>query len=156
MSDPARGHPPLVLPFVKRIPPWQPATLILIATVLLALVVYGSHSAGAVLMMSVIAAAALVGAAFAIRLILVADETGIWVRRFWRERLVPWGEIATIQMAAVHGNSVTVRITRQNGSYVDVPPSLVLPTLPTNIRKVRSRVSAVSAQLNELAERERT
>jgi hypothetical protein len=156
VSETARGHPPLALPFVKRIPPWQPAALILIATVLLGLVLYGSFSAGAVLMMSVIAAAALVGAAFAIRLILVADEDGIWIRRFWRERLVRWDEIATVQMAAVHGNSVTVRITRHNGSFVDVPPSLVLPTLPTNIRKVRSRVSAVSAQLSDLAERDRT
>jgi hypothetical protein len=51
---------------------------------------------------------------------------------------------------------VTVRITRRNGSYVDVPSSLVLPTLPTGIRKARSRVSAVAMRLTELAQRERT
>jgi hypothetical protein len=156
VSQAGRGHGAPPLPFVMRIPPWQPAALILVATALLALIFHGSFSAGAVLMMAVIAAAALVGAAFAVRLVLVADDDGIWIRRFWRERLLAWNDISTIEMTAVHGNSVTVRITRRNGSYVDVPSSLVLPTLPTGIRKARSRVSAVAMRLTELAQRERT
>ena len=152
VSDRAGPDPLPSLPLVWRIPPWQPAGLILLAAVLLALVLYGHHSPGPLLLMAVIALAALVSAWYAARLLLVADEDGLWIRRaFSAPQLTEWRDVSRIEMEQVHGNTVTVRITRQNGSFADVPPSLLLPTLPTGIRKQRARVHSVAVQLNAVA-----
>src|SRR6478735_318509 len=99
------------LPLVWRIPPWQPAALILLATVLFAFDLYGDLGLGALVMTLAIAAAALVGAVFAIRLSLVADDDGIWVRRFFRERLVAWSEVADVRATLVSRNTMTIRIS---------------------------------------------
>ena len=143
------------LPLVRRIPPWQPALLILVATVLLALDLYGHLSVGALIMTAVIAAAALVGAAFAIRLSLIADEDGIWVRRVFRERVVLWRDLATVEAVYVGRNTMTIRITRRNGSFVDVPPSLLLPTLPTKMRNAHTIVHNLALELSRLAAQRR-
>src|SRR6476659_1829381 len=63
VPDVADSHPGTALPQIWRVPPWQPAALILVATVLIALVMYGRFAVGAALMMGALAAAALVGAA---------------------------------------------------------------------------------------------
>ena len=151
VPEPADVRSTQSLPLVWRIPPWQPAVLILLATVLLGLVSYGHFSLGPEQMMGLIAAAALVCAGFALRLLLVADDDGIWVRRVLREQLVEWRDVASVEMTALRGSTVTVRITRANGSHVDVPPSLLLPTLPTSIRKVRSVVHRTATELGAIA-----
>lgn len=151
VSDGAARDPVPTLPLVWRIPPWQPAALIVVATVLLALVLYGHFSAGPVLMMVVVAVAALVSAGLALRLLFVADDDGLWIRRSTSQQLVEWHDIASIDMVPVRGNTVTVRITRRNGSFADVPPTLLLPTMPTGIAKVRSRVHAVALRLTAIA-----
>ncbi|MGH8860276.1 MAG: hypothetical protein ACRDVG_03405 [Jatrophihabitantaceae bacterium] len=146
------GNPsPSALPLVWRIPPWQPAALILLATVLIAFLLYGSPSLGASVAMGVVALAALASAAFAARLLMVADDDGIWVRRALGVQLVEWAEVSTVEAVPIRGNTMTVRITRTTGTYVDVPPSLLLPTLPTAIRKVRSIVHGTALQLADLA-----
>lgn len=139
------------LPLVWRIPPWQPALLILVATVLLALDLYGQLSVGALIMTAVIAAAALVGAVFAIRLSLIADEDGIWVRRVFRERVVRWRDLATVEAVYIGRNTMTIRITRKDGKFIDVPPSLLLPTLPTKMRNSQMIVHNLALDLSRLA-----
>lgn len=151
MSDGSGPDSVPALPLVWRIPPWQPAALILTASVLLALVIYGHFSPGPTLMMVVVAVAAVISAGIAIRLLFVADEDGLWIRRSWSQELVEWHDVATIEMVAVHGNTVTVRITRRNGSHADVPATLLMPTLPTGIVTVRSRVHAVAVRLTAVA-----
>src|SRR5690242_14009282 len=103
------------LPQVWRIPSWQPAALILLATVLLAYDIYGSPSPGALIMTIVIAVAALVGAYLAVRFVLVADVDGIWVRSALAQHFVDWADIAEIDVTHVRGTTSTVRITRTNG-----------------------------------------
>jgi hypothetical protein len=152
VSDRAGPDPLPSLPLVWRIPPWQPAGLILLAAVLLALVLYGHFSAGPLLFMAVVAVAALVSAFYAARLLFVADDDGLWIRRaFSPQQLIEWRDVSTIEMEHVRGTTVTVRITRRNGSFADVPPSLLLPSLPTGVKKVRSRVHTVAMQLNAVA-----
>jgi hypothetical protein len=136
---------------VWRIPPWQPALLILLATGLIALELYADLSVGARIMNAVIAAASLIGACLALRYLLVADTDGIWVRRLVHEELVEWDDVANVDVTLTRRNASTVRVTRRNGSYVDVPPSLVLPTVPTSIRKARSLMSDVARTLLGLA-----
>ena len=54
-------------------------------------------------------------------------------------------------MNHVRGTTSTVRITRRNGNFVDVPPSLFQPTLPTGARKALAIVGTAARRLNELA-----
>jgi hypothetical protein len=146
--EPDRAQP---LPQTWRIPSWQPAALILLATVLLALDLYADLSLGALVMTAAIAAAALVAAGFALRYLLVADDEGIWVRQLFGERLVEWRDVADIEVEHVRGTTYTIRITRTNGTFVDVPPSLLQPTLPTSVRKARAVVSTIARRLIEIA-----
>lgn len=143
------------LPQVWRIPSWQPAALILLATVLLAYDIYGSPSVGALIMTIVITVAALVGAFLAVRFVLVADEDGIWVRSAAAQHLVEWADIHDIEVTHVRGTTSTVRITRADGTFVDVPPSLLQPTLPTSARKALAVVSTVARRLNDLRAQQR-
>lgn len=148
-SEPA-GAPP-ELPRVWRIPPWQPAALILLATALLALDLYADLSTPARATAGLIALAALVAAGCGARFLLVADDDGIWVRRILGERLVEWPDVANVETIVVSRNAMTVRITRADGTHLDVPPSLVQPALPTGMRKARRAIGAVATQLAELA-----
>jgi hypothetical protein len=147
VPDVADNHAHTALPQIWRIPAWQPAALILVATGLIALVMYGHFAIGPGLMMGVIAAAALVGAGVAMRFLLVADDDGIWVRRLFSEQLVEWHEVSSIETVHLHANTPTLRIARTNGTHVDVPPTLLQPALPTGIRKARALVGTVGRQL---------
>jgi len=114
VPDVADNHAHTALPQIWRIPAWQPAALVLVATGLIALVMYGHFAIGPGLMMGVIAAAALVGAGVAMRFLLVADDDGIWVRRLFSEQLVEWHEVSSIETVHLHANTPTLRIARSN------------------------------------------
>lgn len=145
------------MPQTWRIPSWQPAALILIAAVLLALDIYGSLGFGPLLLTAVLAGAALVSAGLAVRYLLVADEEGIWVRSVFSEQVVEWPDVADIDVTHVRGTTMTVRITRRNGKFVDVPPTLLQPTLPTGARKARAVVGTVARRLIDItAQQQRT
>lgn len=139
------------LPQEWRIPPWQPAVLVLVATGLLALDLNAHLSAGALTMTGIIAAASLFGAVLALRYLLVADEDGIWVRHLFRTDLVEWADVKDVEMAVGRRNATTIRISRVAGGHVDVPPSLLLPTLPTKMARVRSIMHGTATHLKELA-----
>lgn len=139
------------LPQVWRIPSWQPAALILLAAALSGYDIYGSPGLGALLMTAIIAAAALVAAVFAMRYLLVADDDGIWIRTVLGQQVVEWGDVADVDVTHVRGTTSTVRITRVGGKFVDVPPSLLQPTLPTSARKALAVVGTVARRLDALA-----
>ncbi len=92
---------------------------------------------------------------FAIRLSLVADDDGIWVRKFFRERLVEWDDVAEVRATLVSRNTMTIRISRMQGGHVDVPPSLLLPTLPTKVHNAQTVVHNAALQLSRLAAQRR-
>ena len=139
------------LPQVWRIPPWQPAALLMLTTVLAAVDIYLRPSTIPAVAAAFVAVSALVAAVCALRYLLVADEDGLWVRHVVSETLVEWQDVERVEMTTAHRSGMTVRITRHNGSYVDVPPSLLLPTLPTTLPKTRSRIHSVATRLNALA-----
>jgi hypothetical protein len=156
-SQPADSRPatPPSLPRAWRIPPWQPAALILLGTVLIALDLYAHISTAAKATAALIALAALVAAGCAARFLLVADDDGIWVRRLFGERLVEWSEVAKVETVVLHRNAMTVRITRIDGSHLDVPPSLVQPALPTGMRKAQKAIGVVATELAEVAKHQK-
>ncbi|HEV7203596.1 MAG TPA: PH domain-containing protein [Jatrophihabitans sp.] len=139
------------LPQEWRIPPWQAAVLVLVATGLLALDLNVHLSPGALIMTGIIAAASLFGAVVALRYLLVADDDGIWVRHLFRTDLVEWNDVKDVEMTVGRRNATTIRITRVTGAHVDVPPSLLLPTLPTKMSRVRSIMHGTATHLKELA-----
>lgn len=139
------------LPVVWRVPPWQPAALNVVAAVLLAVLLYASPSAAAVVGLGVGALAAVTGAVLAMRYLLVADEEGVVVRRALSTHAIPWTHLASVEAIVTRGVTMTVRLTATDKTIVDVPPTLVQPTLPTNVRKAHAMVHARALQLAELA-----
>jgi hypothetical protein len=150
-SEQAPGTADRSLPQVWRISPWQALALLLLTTLLAAVDLYSDVSAMAKVAAAVVAVAALAAASCALRYLLVVDEDGIWVRRLFTVVLVEWPDVDHAEMSTARRSGVTVRIYRHDGTYVDVPPSLVLPTLPTSIPKARYAVHHVAMRLNDIA-----
>lgn len=138
------GAPPP--PLTRRVPPWQPAVLFLIAAGCAALNLYAHPSVPVRVFTIAIAVAAVVMGVLASRMYLVVDEEGIGVRRLLRERSVDWNEFDRVEVVQRPMDSVTLRITCRDGRYLDVPQSLLMPSKPTG--KTR-----VLAQLHDLARR---
>jgi hypothetical protein len=84
---------------------------------------------------------------------LVVDDQGIAVRHFTVESFTAWPDIARVEV--VTGARVlagvttanTVRIVRQDASYVDVPPSLLQPAKPTSKRQAAARLDQIARQI---------
>jgi hypothetical protein len=124
---------------------------LLLTTVLAAVDIYARPSIIPLLAAAFFAGAALLGAVCAIRFLLVADDDGIWVRRLISVTLVEWSDVDYVALTTEHRSGMTVRINRRDGSHVDVPPSLLLPTVPTKIPTARAMVHGVANRLNALA-----
>lgn len=117
-------------PAVWRIPPVQIALLILLACPCAALNLYG-HPSGALRLLTLVAGAAALGAAVvAARMYLVVDGEGIAVRFLHREQWLPWSSVAHIGVVPGVRGAETVRVSRADRTYVDVPPSLLQPSRP--------------------------
>lgn len=149
------GEQPPALPREWRIPPWQPAVLFLVVSALAAYDIYGSPSLTTVVVTGFLAVVFAVLGALAARYLLVADEDGLWVRGIRGEQHVAWPDFAEVDVVAGRRGSTTIRIVRVDGSWVDVPPSLLLPTLPTKIAKARAVMYDVAAVLQDLGEARR-
>ncbi|MDQ6851911.1 MAG: PH domain-containing protein [Actinomycetota bacterium] len=151
MPAPGSPTPSSRLPQEWRIPPWQPAALLLAVSAFAALDIYGSPSTTILIVTAFLALTFMVGAVLAMRYLLVADEEGIWVRGLLGENCVRWDELRDVDVLHTKRGASTVRIYRQDSTYLDVPPALLQPTLPTKIEKARAVVQGVAAQLEQLA-----
>ena len=140
-----------VLPCEWRIPPWQPAALFLAVSALLALDIYGHPSLRVLIVTGFLAVVFLCLAVPAARYLLVADEDGVWVRGLLSERGMRWRELRDIDLVDGRRGAGTMRIYRVDGTFLDVPPSLLLPTLPTKIERARGVIRGVAGQLEMLA-----
>lgn len=118
-------------PLVWRIPPWQPAALFLITSVCAALNLYFHPSVNVRIATIFVGLAALISAIASIRMYFVVDEDGIWVRRINNPRFVPWDDVRDIEITRLKQGNATLRVVRGDHSIIDIPPSLVAPTLPT-------------------------
>lgn len=148
---PPQGEDPPRLPREWRIPPVQPAALFLVVSGLAAYDLYGSPSLTTAIVTVFLAVVFGALGILAARYLMVADEDGVWVRGLTGERHVAWPELQSVDVVAGRRGSTTVRIVRADGSFVDVPPSLLLPTLPTKIDKARAVMYHTAGVLEEMA-----
>jgi hypothetical protein len=148
-SSGATGLAPL--PRIWRIPPWQPAALFLAVSALAALDIYGHPGTGVLAATAFLAVLLMCLGIAAARYLLVADEDGIWVRGLLAEHGVLWDDLRNVHIVDARRGATTVRLYRRDGTYVDVPPSLLLPGRPTKVEKARAMVHGVGAELEQYA-----
>lgn len=132
---------------VWRIPAYQPAVLMLMLCAAAALNIYAQPS-------SMVRAVTLVlgllcgGLAIAaLRLQLVADDDGVSVRQVVGESWLPWSQLTELTVVPVVRGAPTIRLTRADGTFVDVPPSLLQPSKPTSKQRALGQLEHAARQL---------
>ncbi len=124
-------------PAVWRVPTGQVVLLILLACPCAAVNIYWQPPGPLRLVTLAVGAAALVAALVSLRMYLVVDGEGIAVRFVRGEQWLPWSSVAQIEVVSGVRGSDTVRVSRADRTYVDVPPSLLQPSRP--VRKPVAR-----------------
>jgi hypothetical protein len=94
-------------------------------------------------------------AVLALRMYLVVDDDGIAVRYLLRQSWLEWPEIDRIEVVSQVRGADTVRITRLNGTYVEVPPSLLQPSRPTSKPRALAQLNSISNQIEARRSRPR-
>ena len=137
-------------PLSWRIPPYQPALLILLTTGCAAWAIYGHPAAGLRFILSVIGVLLFVLALLTLRMHFIVDDDGIAVRFVRAEQWIEWPEISSVRIVNGVRGAQTLRVERVDRSYVDVPPSLLMSarpiTKPTAEAMLRATAAAVSAR----------
>jgi hypothetical protein len=131
-------------PLSWRVPPYQPALLMLVVCAIAAWNIYGHPSETARALTLVLGAAVLAAAVLALRMYLEVDEDGVVVRYLRRPVWLPWSQVARVEVASGVRGSDTVRLVRQDGSYVDVPPSLLQPSAPMSKPRASARLNGIA------------
>lgn len=140
MTDPAAR-------LVWRIPSYQPALLMLVLCAAAALNIYG-HPSAMLRIVTLLLGLLCGGLAIAgLRLQLVADPDGLSVRKLIGEVWVPWQDVADVEVITHSRGAATLRVSRTDGTYVDVPPALLQPTKPTSKQRVHGQLDQMARQL---------
>ena len=130
-----------------QVPPYQPALLILLVCGVAALNIYGQPSETARALTLALGALALALAVLALRMYLAVDSEGAVVRYLARPVWLPWAEVARVEVVSGVRGSDTVRFVRRDGSYVDVPPSLLQPAKPMSRPRAMARLNSIGNQI---------
>lgn len=138
---------PATPPLVWRIPAYQPAVLMLVLCAAAALNLYAHPSSLVRVVTLVIGLACGVGAVAALRVQVVADEDGVAVRQVVSQAWLPWSEVDDLEIMSNVRGAPTVRLNRHDGTYVDVPPSLLQPTKPTSKQRAFGQLENSVRQL---------
>jgi hypothetical protein len=153
MAQPAGGQQTQL---VWRIPSYQPAMLMLVLCAAAAVNIYG-HPSPVVRIPSLAIGLACGGLAVAaLRLQMVATDDGIAVRQILGQQWTAWSDLAELEVVPNVRGAPTIRLNRVDGSYVDVPPSLLQPTKPTAKRVVMRSLDTVVGQLEQRRRAHRT
>jgi hypothetical protein len=139
--------PDTAAPLAYRISPVQTALLILLAVPCAAFNIYFHPSGPARLVSLLIGVGAVVLAVVGYRMYLVVDDEGAAVRFLGREHWLPWAEVAEVELVSGVRGSDTIRFSRTDGTYVDVPPSLLQPSKPTGRPAARRRLQDILRQV---------
>lgn len=134
-------------PLAWRVPPYQPALLMLLVCGAAALNIYGHPSETARVLTLALGALALGLAVLALRMYLAVDSEGAVVRYLGRPAWLSWPEIARVEVVSNVRGSATVRFVRRDGSYVDVPPSLLQPATPMSKPRAAARLNGICNQI---------
>jgi hypothetical protein len=127
-------------PLVWRIPSWQPAVLMAFVCGVVALNLYASPNAMIRIVTIGLGAFAFLSAIDGLRMYMVVDRYGLSFRGLLRTHNFHWPDISQITVRRKGFGGPTLRITRPDGTYADVPPSLVLPTKPTGTVKALAQL----------------
>lgn len=158
MAEPKAELPPSSAgtgALVWRIPPYQAALLILFVSAAAALNIYGNPSDPVRTVTLAFGAVALALAVLALRMYLVVDDEGVAVRHVLRQHWLPWSEVARVEVVSEVRGAATVRLSRDDGTYVDVPPSLLQPSAPTSKPRALAQLNAISNQIDARRNRSR-
>jgi hypothetical protein len=109
--------------------------------------IYGHPSQTVQAVTLVLGAAALGLAVLALRMYLRVDSDGVVVRYLLQPAWLAWPEIARVEVVSDVRGSDTVRLVRQDGTYVDVPPSLLQPARPTSKPRALARLNSIGNQI---------
>jgi hypothetical protein len=134
-------------PLSWRVPPYQPALLMLLVCGAAALNIYGHPSQTVRVLTLALGALALGMAVFALRMYLAVDSDGVVVRYLFRPVWISWSDVARVEVVSGVRGSDTVRVVRYDGSYVDVPPSLLQPATPTSKPRALARLRSIGNQI---------
>jgi Bacterial PH domain len=135
-------------PLSRRISPVQTALLILLACGCAALNIY-AHPSGPARAVSIpIGVTALGLAAAGMRMFLFVDADGVELRHLLRFHSLSWSQISRVEIVSGVRGSDTIRFFRSDGSYVDVPPSLLQPSKPTTRPNARRALEDTLRQVN--------
>jgi len=137
-------------PLSWRVPPYQPALLMLLVCAAAALNIYGHPSETTRFVTLLLGALALGLAVLALRMYLRVDHEGAVVRYLLRPVWLPWSEVARVEVVPDVRGSDSVRFVRQDGSYVDVPPSLLQPAKPMTKPRALARLNSIGNQIEAL------
>jgi hypothetical protein len=134
-------------PLSWRVPPYQPALLMLVVCAVAALNIYG-HPSQTVRDVT-LALGALAGglAVLALRMYLRVDSDGVVVRYLLQPTWLAWSQIARVEIVPDVRGSETVRFVAVDGSSVDVPPSLLQPAKPTSKPRASARLNGILHQI---------
>jgi hypothetical protein len=134
-------------PLAYRIPPGQIAALIVVAIPFLAVNVYLHPAAPVRLLTLLFGFTALVAAGIGARMYLVVDDEGAAVRYVRAEQWLPWPEVARVEIVSGVRGSDTIRFVRTNGTYVNVPPTLLQPSRPSGRPAARRHLQDIVRQI---------
>jgi hypothetical protein len=121
--------------------------LLLLTTICAAVLLYGHPPALLGLALAVAALVSFAAAMFELRMHLIVDDYGVAVRYLGRESWILWHDIRTVRVVSGVRGAQTVRVERVDRSYVDVPPSLLMPGRPVTKPTAEALLRAVVAQV---------
>jgi hypothetical protein len=136
-------------PLVWRVPSWQPTIMMLFVCGVVALNLYASPNTLLRVVTIGVGAVVFGSAIEGLRMYLVVDQDGIGFRGLFRTHNVEWSDVSAITVRRSGFSGATLRITRADGSYADVPPSLVLPTKPTGTAKALAQLGDTARMITD-------
>ncbi len=142
-------------PLVWRVPAWQPTVMMLFVCGVVALNLYLSPNTLVRIVTIGLGALAFIAAIEGLRMYLVADQYGIGFRGLLRTHNIDWSDVQSITVRRRGFNGPTLRITRADGSYADVPPSLMLPTKPTGTAKALAQLGDTARMITDYGQARR-
>jgi hypothetical protein len=134
-------------PLSWRVPPYQPALLMLLVCAAAALNLYGHPSQTVRVVTLALGVLALGMAIAALRMYLVVDDEGVAVRYLLRPAWLPWQEIGRVEVVSDVRGADSIRLVRRDGTFTDVPPSLLQPSRPTSKPRALARLTSIGNQI---------
>jgi hypothetical protein len=134
---------------VLRVPPWQTALVLIVASAFAALAIYSGIDGRARLACIVLALATAAAGIVSARSYCVADQVGIGVRRVVSEHAMTWAEITSVDVI-VRKNQPAIYVFGDGVKPLRVPSYLTLPLKPTTGLVATRRLEGLALRIGQL------